>query len=163
DAFGVGGGLESIAELETGFDESAEDLGAFGSLRIFLEVIFEIADESGAVVSGGFDGLLEFVGGGELFGCGLGGGGFFGYVCGLNLTRWVGRGNFIRLPHEDGTIYRIPTAEKLRVQLGSIEERSLRHVARRAKSARKKNPGDSGRDDRKRRDRAGERLCQAFP
>src|SRR5882757_6136193 len=78
DAFGVGGGFGSIAELETGFDERAEDLRTFGSLRIFLEVIFEIADESGAVVAGGFDSLLEFVGGRELFGRGLGGGGFFG-------------------------------------------------------------------------------------
>ena len=34
--------------------------------------------ESGAVVSGGFDGLLEFVGGGKLFLGGLSGGGFFG-------------------------------------------------------------------------------------
>ncbi len=79
DAFGVGGSFGSIAELETGFDESAEDLRAFGGLRIFLEVVFEIADESGTVVAGGFDGLLEFVGGRELFGGGLGGGGFFGY------------------------------------------------------------------------------------
>ncbi len=87
DAFGVGGGFGSIAELETGFDESAEDLGAFGGLRIFLEVIFEIADESGTVVSGGFDGLLQFVGGGELFGGGLGGGGFFGYGWSLGEKR----------------------------------------------------------------------------
>ena len=79
DAFGVGCGFGSIAELETGLDESAEDLRAFGGLRIFLEEIFEIADESGAVVAGGFDGLLELVGGGELFRDGLGGGGFFGY------------------------------------------------------------------------------------
>src|SRR6266404_368439 len=66
----------------------------------------------------------------------------------FNLAEWVGWGKFIRLSREEGTIYRAPTAEQLRVQLGSIEERSLRSVARRAKSARKKNPGDSGRDDK---------------
>src|SRR5207302_1011015 len=78
DAFGVGCGFGSIAELETGFDESTEDLRAFGGLRIFLKIDFEIADESGAVVAGGFDGLLELVGGGELFLGGLSGGRFFG-------------------------------------------------------------------------------------
>jgi len=86
DAFGVGCGFGSIAELETGLDESAEDLRAFGGLRIFLEEIFEIADESGAVVAGGFDGLLELVGGGELFRGGLGGG-FFGYGWSLGEER----------------------------------------------------------------------------
>ncbi len=79
DAFGVGGGFGSIAELEAGFDESAEDLRAFGSLRIFLKIDFEIADESGTVVAGGFDGLLKLVGGRELFLGGLSGCGFFGY------------------------------------------------------------------------------------
>ncbi len=89
DAFGVGGGSGSIAELETGFDESAEDLRAFGGLRIFLEEIFEIADESGAVVAGGFDGLLQFVGGRELFGGGLLGGVLF--LCGRGvLVRGLG-------------------------------------------------------------------------
>jgi len=87
DAFGVGGGFGSIAELETGFDESAEDLGAFGGLRIFLKIDFEIADESSAVVAGGLDGLLEFVGGGELFLDGLSGGGFFGYGWSLGEKR----------------------------------------------------------------------------
>src|SRR5438876_11650506 len=75
DAFGVGGGFGSIAELETGFDESAEDLRTFGGLRIFLKIVFEIADESGAVIAGGFDGLLEFVGSRELLWGGLSGGG----------------------------------------------------------------------------------------
>jgi len=77
DAFGVRGGFGSIAELEAGFDEGAEDLRAFRGLRIFLQIDFEIADEGGAVVTGGFDGLLELVGGGELFLGGLGGAGFF--------------------------------------------------------------------------------------
>jgi len=77
DALGVGGGFGSIAKLEAGFDEGAEDLRAFGGLRIFLEIFLEIADEGGAVVAGGFDSLLEFVGGGELFRSGLSGGGFF--------------------------------------------------------------------------------------
>lgn len=70
-ALGVRGGFGSVAELEAGFDESAEDLRAFGSLRIFLEKVFEIADKGGAIVACGFDGLLKFVGGRELFGSGL--------------------------------------------------------------------------------------------
>jgi len=77
DSFGVGSGFGSVAELEAGFDESAENLRTFGGLGIFLQEILEIAYESGAVAAGGFDALLEFVGGGELFGGGLGGGGFF--------------------------------------------------------------------------------------
>jgi len=70
-ALGVRGGFRGVSELEAGFDEGAENLRAFGSLGIFLEEVFEIADESGTIVTSGFDGLLEFVGGGELLRCGL--------------------------------------------------------------------------------------------
>jgi len=68
EALGVGGGFGSVAKLETGFDQGAEDLRALRSLGIFQEEILKIADEGGTVIASGFDGLLEFVGGGERFG-----------------------------------------------------------------------------------------------
>jgi len=46
-------------------------LRTLGSLRVFLEEGFQIADERGTVVACGFDGLLQFVGWGKLIGGGL--------------------------------------------------------------------------------------------
>src|SRR5215831_14573838 len=73
---GVRCGFGSVAELQVGFDEGAEDLWAFSGLRVFQEKVLKVANKSSAVVAGGFDGLLEFVGGRKLLGHdGLFGGG----------------------------------------------------------------------------------------
>src|SRR5882724_3281190 len=148
DAFGVGCGFGSIAELETGFDESAEDLRAFGGFRIFLKIDFEIADDSGAIVAGGFDSLLEFVGGGEMFGGGLGGG-FFGYGWSLGEerrgekheenggTRWAhegilyeGRGSFNTEGTEGGARRSQRRESESRTGVGLSDEKVARREAR---------------------------------
>src|SRR5262249_37939325 len=67
-ALGVSSRFGSISKLEAGFDESTEDLRAFGGLRIFQKKTFKVANEGRAVVAGGFDSLLEFVRGGKRFG-----------------------------------------------------------------------------------------------